>query len=365
MIPMVDLQIQYQRLKAEIDANVLDVLAKGHYILGPHVQAFEAEAAHYLGVKHAIGVASGTDAIYLALMAEGIKAGDEVITTPFSFIAACEAIRYLGAKPVFIDIDPKTYNIDVNKIASAITDKTRAIIPVHLYGQVVELEPILNLAKKHNLIVIEDCAQSFGALYQGRQTGSMGEFGCFSFYPTKTLGGFGDGGLITMQSDERARHVRSLRAHGSEIRYEHTEIGLNSRLDEIQAAILRVKLKYLDEFNLARRRIAAQYNELLSDTNVVTPTEIYAGGHVYHQYTILTDCRSEIMQALNKMNIASSIHYPKPIHRQPVFLETYSHLHFPHSEDVARRCLSLPIYPEMTDEQVRAVAQVIREVTLG
>ena len=365
MIPMVDLPAQYERLKSEIDNQVLEVLAKGHYILGPQVQAFEKETAAYLGVKHAIGVASGTDALYLALMEQGIKAGDEVITTPFTFIAACEAICYLGAKPVFVDIEANTFNMDMSQVEAAITSKTKAIIPVHLYGLATNLDPVLAICKKHNLLLIEDCAQSFGATYKNQQTGSIGDVGCFSFYPTKTLGAFGDGGMITTNCSERADHLLRLRAHGSKIRYEHTEIGLNSRLDEIQAAVLRVKLKYIDQFNKERQQVAKLYDELLANTSLTIPTGTPGSTHVYHQYTILTDHREAIMQALAKEGIASSIHYPKSIHKQPVFAEAYRHLSFPISEAAASRCLSLPIYPEMTPAQVQQVAQVIREVILG
>jgi dTDP-4-amino-4,6-dideoxygalactose transaminase len=359
-IPMVDLKVQYLALKEEIDRGVLEALEKTQYILGPNVAAFEEEAAAYLGVKHAIGVASGTDALHLALAAAGISEGDEVITTPFTFIATAEAIRYVGARPVFVDIDPKTFNLDPAKIEEAITPKTRAVLPVHLFGQPADMEAIEALCTKHDLLLIEDCAQSFGADVNGRMTGARGVLGAFSFFPSKNLGCYGDGGLVTTSSPQLVEAVRMLRNHGSKVRYHHSVIGYNSRLDEIQAVILRVKLKHISAYNEGRRRVAHLYSSLLADTGVVTPFEDGKGTHVYHQYTLLTDRRDAIMKALGDKGIASAVYYPIPLHRQDVFAADYGAVSLPVTESVAARCMSLPIFPEMTETQVREVVGVIK-----
>lgn len=360
MIPMVDLKVQYLNIKKEIDAGILDALDKTQFIMGPNVATFEDEAAAYLGAKHAIGVASGTDALHLALAAAGLKEGDEVITSPFTFIATAEAIRYVGATPVFVDIDPQTFNIDVAKIEAAITPKTRAILPVHLFGQPADMSAIETICAKHGLLLVEDCAQSFGARNAGRMTGTIGALGAFSFFPSKNLGCYGDGGLVTTDSPELAEHVRMLRNHGSKVRYHHSIIGYNSRLDEIQAVILRVKLKHIDEYNGGRRRVAHLYSSLLAGTGIVTPFEDGKGIHVYHQYTVLTDRRDAIMKALSDSGIASAVYYPIPLHRQEVFAEAYKGVSLPVAESTAARCMSLPIFPEMTDEQVREVVQVVK-----
>jgi dTDP-4-amino-4,6-dideoxygalactose transaminase len=362
MIPMVDLKAQYARFKEEIDARLQDVLNHCAFVLGPNVQAFEQEVAAYLGVKHAIGVASGTDALHLALRAAGIRAGDEVITTPFTFIATAEAIGYLGAKPIFVDIDPKTFNIDPEKIEAAITDKTRAIIPVHLFGQPADMERIDALCRQHDLVIVEDCAQSFGASIQGKQTGSFGMSAGFSFFPSKNLGCYGDGGLVTTHSDSIAEQVKILRNHGSEVRYCHDVIGYNSRLDEIQAVILRIKLKSIDEFNRHRRRVAQLYTELLAGLPLVTPYEDGVGEHVYHQYTLLSEQRDALKESLQKNGIASAIYYPIPLHRQKVFIEEYREVSLPVTESVAERCLSLPIYPELEESDIRRIVAVICSV---
>jgi dTDP-4-amino-4,6-dideoxygalactose transaminase len=362
MIPMVDLKIQYLKIKDEIDRGVLEALEKTQFILGPNVTAFETEAAAYLGGQHAVGVASGTDALHLALLAAGIGAGDEVITTPFTFIATAEAIRYVGATPVFVDIDPKSFNIDPAQIEAAITPKSRAILPVHLFGQPADMAAIESICAKHGLLLIEDCAQSFGANINGRMTGALGTLGCFSFFPSKNLGCYGDGGMVMTNSPELAEQVRLLRNHGSRVRYHHAVIGYNSRLDEIQAVILRTKLKQIEEYNAGRRRVARLYNELLQDSQVTTPHENGKGVHVYHQYTVLTDCRDRIMQALTDAGIASAVYYPIPLHRQDVFAKDYRNISLPVAEDISNRCMSLPIFPEMTDEQVKKVVVVIKGI---
>lgn len=361
MIPMVDLQRQYQDLRGEIDAAVAGVLETTRFILGPNVQALEAELAEYLGVTHAITCASGTDALHLALRAADLGPGDEIITTPFTFIATAEAIRYVGAEPVFVDIDPRTFNIDPEAVAAAITPRTRAILPVHLFGQPADMPALTRLAEDHLLLLIEDCAQSFGAHIQGVQTGSATAFGAFSFFPSKNLGAYGDGGLITTNCTPAAERLLKLRNHGSKERYHHDEIGYNSRLDEIQAAILRVKLKRIDDFNQARRRVAARYAEVLSDLDVEIPYEDGIGLHVYHQYTILSDRREAIMAALQEADIGNAVYYPIPLHQQKAFAQRdHTPSRLPVTESVAARCLSLPVFPELEDAQIDFIGERIR-----
>lgn len=358
---MVDLKTQYHEMKSEIDAAVLGALESTQFILGPNVSGFEEEAASYLGVLHAITCASGTDALHLAVLAAGIGPGDEVITTPFTFIATAEAICYAGATPVFVDIDPRSFNIDPKLIEAAITPRTKAVIPVHIFGQPSDINAIKAICAKHNLIMIEDCAQSFGAAIDGHMTGSIGSLGCFSFFPSKNLGCYGDGGMITCATLEIAEQLKTLRNHGSRVRYHHHEIGYNSRLDDIQAAILRIKLRRIDEFNAGRRRVAHLYSELLRDV-VTVPIEDGNGVHVYHQYTVLSDRRDQIMAKLSEKQISSAVYYPIPLHRQDVFAKACAGVHLPVAENVAGLCMSLPIYPEMPEESVRLVAQTIREV---
>lgn len=367
MIPMVDLKAQYQALKGEIDEVLGQALLSAQFILGPNVAAFEEEAAAYLGVKQAVGVASGTDALHLALVAAGISKGDEVITVPFTFIATAEAIGYVGARPVFVDIDEKTFNMDVAQVEEAITPATRALLPAHLFGQAADMAALKALAAKYDLFIIEDCAQSFGAETAGRKTGSLGLAGCFSFFPSKNLGCYGDGGLITTSSDEMAAHLRVLRNHGSRQRYHHAELGFNSRLDELQAVILRIKLKYIDKYNANRRRIAWRYSEALTKLpNCIPPYEDSQGTHVYHQYTLLSPRRDEVMAALAAREIDSAIYYPIPLHKQSVFQkDSLLDASFPVSERVAEQCLSLPIFPEMRDWQVDKVIEVVRSTLLG
>jgi dTDP-4-amino-4,6-dideoxygalactose transaminase len=361
---MVDLKIQYHNLKEEIDRAVLDAIEGCQYILGPNVTAFEQEAAAYLGAPAAVAVASGTDALHLALLAAGIGPGDEVITSPFTFIATAEAICYCGATPVFVDIDARTFNIDPAMIEAAISPRTKAIIPVHLFGQPADMAAIAAICAKHSLLLIEDCAQSFGASIDSRMTGTFGAMGCFSFFPSKNLGCYGDGGLISCASQELAEQVRVLRNHGSRERYHHHVIGYNSRLDEIQAAILRVKLKRIDEFNAGRRRVAALYSKLLKGL-VRVPFEDRKGLHVYHQYTLLCEERQLVMAKLAEKQIASAVYYPVPLHRQEVFADACSDTILPLAEDIAMRCLSLPIYPEMTEESVTRVVAAIEEALVG
>ena len=363
MIPMVDLKGQYQTLKEEIDKGLLEALENTQFILGPNVRAFEEEAAAYLGVKHAVGCASGTDALHLGLIAAGVGEGDEVITTPFTFIATAEAILYVGATPVFVDIDPQTYNMDLNQVEDAINDKTKAILPVHIFGQPVDMAAVQALADKHNLKIVEDCAQSFGAHIDGQQTGSFGAAGCFSFFPSKNLGCYGDGGLITTQSDEMAEHMRVLRNHGSWKQYHHSELGFNSRLDELQAIVLRAKLKHIEEYSDGRRRVAHRYTAALTNLPGVTPPyEDGIGKHVYHQYVLRAERREEIMAALRENQIGCAIYYPIPLHKQEVFASMCEGVTLHESENLAANCMALPIFPEMQDSQVDAVLSVIEGV---
>ena len=362
MIPMVNLKAQYAEIKQEVEQGLAQTIENCTFILGPNVQAFEKEAAEYLGVKHAIGVASGTDALHLALLAEGIGEGDEVITTAFTFIATAEAIRYVGAKPVFVDVDPKTFNITAAAIEAAITDKTTAVMPVHLFGQPVDMAAIQAVCEKHNLKLIEDCAQSFGASIDGKQTGSMGNAAGYSFFPSKNLGAFGDGGLVGTNSDATAEMVRQLRNHGSKVRYYHDVVGFNSRLDDMQAVVLRAKLKRIDRYNESRRHAAHLYSELMADLPIETPHEDAVGVHVYHQYTLLSDRRDEILEALQAQDIACAVFYPVPLHQQNVFKEDCAGVSLPITEAIAARCLSLPICSELSDESVKEVVAVIRGV---
>jgi dTDP-4-amino-4,6-dideoxygalactose transaminase len=359
-IPMVDLKAEYALLKDELEPAVLAALAATQYIGGPNVRAFEQEVAAYCRVRHAIACASGTDALLLALRACGVGPGDEVITTPFTFVATASTVSMCGARPVFVDIDPLTYNLDPVYIEAAITPRTRAVLPVHLYGQPADLEPIAAICRRHGLRLIEDAAQSFGAEYGGRKSGAYGDLGCFSFYPSKNLGAFGDGGMVITDDDELAARVRVLANHGSRVRYHHDVLGYNSRLDEVQAAILRVKLKRVDAFNQARRRIAQAYNARLAGSGVLTPNEDGKGLHVYHQYTLQSHRRDALQTALNEAGIANAIYYPIPLHRQALYAEACRELSLPVAEAAAARVLSLPISPMLTDAQIERVCEVVR-----
>jgi dTDP-4-amino-4,6-dideoxygalactose transaminase len=359
-IPMLDLKAEYALLKDEIEPAVCEALAACQYIGGPNVKAFEAEAAAYAGVKHAISCASGTDALLIALRAIGLGPGDEVITTPFTFVATASTVVMCGAKPVFVDIDPRTFNLDLNQVEAAITPRTKAIVPVHLFGQPVHLAPLQVLCDKHGLKLIEDAAQSFGADYANRKSGAYGDIGCTSFYPSKNLSAFGDGGLMITDDDRLAAELRVLASHGSRVRYHHHVLGYNSRLDEIQAVILRVKLKRLDHFNDRRIAIADSYNEQLAGL-VETPFADGHGRHVYHQYTILSDRRDAIQKVLNDAGVACAVYYPVPLHQQEMFAATHGNIRLPVTENVARRCLSLPISPMLREEQIRHIVGVIRQ----
>jgi dTDP-4-amino-4,6-dideoxygalactose transaminase len=362
MIPMVNLKAQYDEIKDEIEQGLAETIANCSFILGPNVQAFEQETAAYLGVKHSIGVASGTDALHLALLAEGISAGDEVITTAFTFIATAEAIKYVGAIPVFVDIDPKTFNISPDAIEKAITSKTKAVMPVHLFGQPADMAAIKRICEQYDLKLIEDCCQSFGATIEGQQTGAIGHAAGYSFFPSKNLGAFGDGGLVVTNSDESAAKIRMLRNHGSNVRYFHDVIGYNSRLDEMQAVILRAKLKRIDRYNQARRQVAGLYSEMLNGLPLVTPHEDGLGVHVYHQYTLLCEQREKVLAALQAKQIGCAIYYPVPLHKQNVFKEECQDVSLPVTEAVAETCFSLPICPFLTETTIRDIATVIRGV---
>jgi dTDP-4-amino-4,6-dideoxygalactose transaminase len=357
-IPMLDLKAEYALLKDEIEPAVIEALAACQYIGGPNVKAFEAEAAAYAGVKHAVSCASGTDALLIALRAIDLKPGDEVITTPFTFVATASTVAMCGATPVFVDIDPRSFNLDLNQVEAAITPRTKAIVPVHLFGQPVHLAPLKALCDQHGLKLIEDAAQSFGADYAGRKSGAYGDIGCTSFYPSKNLSAFGDGGLMITDDDRLAAELRVLAGHGSRVRYHHHVLGYNSRLDEIQAVILRIKLKRLDSFNNRRIAIADFYNRQLAGM-VETPFADGHGRHVYHQYTILSDRRDSIQKVLSDAGIASAVYYPVPLHQQEMFATTHGHIKLPVTERVAKRCLSLPISPMLKDEQVKRIAGVI------
>lgn len=359
MIPMVDLKTQYLDLKSEIDSAVLGVLGATQFILGPNVKLLESEIGEHLGVPHALSCGSGTDALHLAMRAADIGPGDEVITTAFTFIATAEAIAYVGATPVFVDIDPVTFNIDPGGLVAAITPRTKAVVVVHLFGLPCPLDVVESVCIDNNLVLIEDCAQSFGARHNGRMTGTVGLLGCFSFFPSKNLGGCGDGGMVTTPDADLAQKILSLRNHGSHVRYYHDSIGYNSRLDEIQAAILRVKLKHLERFNRERQRVARAYNKALHGLAIQVPFEQPNSSHVFHQYTILCEDRSKIIDSLTKAEIASAIYYPVPLHRQKALGESFRSLSLPHTEWVTERCLSLPIFPEMSQSQVDRVAEVI------
>ena len=357
-IPMVDLRGQYLSLKDEIDSAILQALGETRFILGPNVHAFDGEAADYLGARHAISCASGTDALHLALLAAGIEAGDEVITSAFTFIATAEAIRYIGAIPVFVDIQPGSFNLDPALIRDAITDRTKAILPVHLFGQPADMDEILALAEEFGLLVIEDCAQSFGSRYRGKTTGTMGCVGAFSFFPSKNLGCYGDGGMVTTEDDAIADRIRMLRNHGSSQQYHHDVIGFNSRLDELQAVVLRIKLKHIDEYNSKRLQVARAYNVRLAGSRFQTPSIADDRDHVFHQYTLLCDDRDAVRETVLAREIACAVYYPIPLHRQQAFADTVQP-DLPVTEQTALRCLSLPIFPEMTGQQIDTVCEAL------
>lgn len=363
-IPMVDLKVQYRKLKDEFDSAVIGVMESCAFIMGPEVSAFEREVAEYSGVKHAAGVASGTDALLLAVLAAGIGKGDEVIVPAFTFIATSEIVVRAGAKPVFADVDPRTFTLDPEDVRRKITPATKAIIPVHLYGHPADMTAIMKIAAEHGLMVIEDCAQAQGALdSEGRKVGTIGLAGCFSFFPSKNLGGYGDGGMILTDDDSLYEQVRGLRNHGSFERYYHKLHGFNSRLDSMQAAILRVKLRHLDEWNEDRRRAAHRYSEGLRGTRYTPPFENPSAKHVFHQYTILVpEKRNELKEFLAGKGVASMIYYPVSNHLQEVYRDLgYSRGDLPVSEDIQNHVLSLPIYPDLQPEQTDYILAALKE----
>ncbi|MEO7909987.1 MAG: DegT/DnrJ/EryC1/StrS family aminotransferase [Roseiflexaceae bacterium] len=362
IIPFGDLKRQYESIKAELDEAAARVLASGWYILGPEVRAFEAEFAAYCGVGHAIGVGNGTEALYLALVALGVGAGDEVISVANAADYEPLTILQAGARPVFVDVDERTFTIEPELLEAAITPRTKAIMPVHLYGRMADMAAIMAVAARHGLPVIEDCAQAHGAQLGGRVAGSIGVCGCFSFYPSKNLGALGDGGMITTNDAELAAKLRRLRMYGWEKRYHTVDSGgINSRLDEIQAALLRVKLRHLDDWNAARRRIAQRYNELLADTGLLLPELPADSSHVFHLYVVQTPQRDRLQAALQQRGVETAIHYPLPAHLQPVYHGLAEPGSLPVTERHAGTVLSLPIYPELTDAEVDAVAAAVRE----
>ncbi len=359
-IPILDLKPQVEALWPELTAALEKVLKSTSFILGPEEQQLEKELAAMLGVKHAIGCNSGTDALYIALRALGLGPGDEVITTSFTFFATAEAISHVGATPVFVDIEADSMNIDLSKIEAAITPRTKAIIPVHLFGRPVDLDRLMAIAKKHNLKVVEDCAQSFGATWKGVQTGITGEIGCWSFFPTKNLGAYGDAGLMTTNNDTLADTMRMLRVHGSRKRYYNECVGYNSRLDEMQAAILRVKLPHIGKWNDARRAVAARYNELFKgQAGIITPEIV--DGHVFHQYTLRVQGvdRDKLQARMVEQGIGAMIYYPVPCHKLKLYEESHKQVVLPVTDQLATEVISLPIWPELSPEKQAQVAQVL------
>ncbi|WP_031406954.1 DegT/DnrJ/EryC1/StrS family aminotransferase [Geobacillus vulcani] len=364
-VPMLDLSEQYEQLKPEIMRVLDEVMRSSRFILGDYVKKMEAEIAAYSRAKHGIGCGNGSDAIHIALQAAGVGPGDEVITTSFTFFATAGAIARLGAKPVFVDIDPVTFNIDPAQIEAAVTEKTKAIIPVHLYGQMADMEAIVAIAKRHGLVVIEDAAQAIGAKYQGKCVGELGTAATYSFFPTKNLGAYGDGGMIITNDDELAEKCRVIRVHGSKPKYYHHVLGYNSRLDEMQAAILSVKFPHLDRWTEQRRQHAATYTRLLQEAVgdlVVTPKEVEGRYHVFHQYTIRVPKRDELQAFLKEQGIATMVYYPLPLHLQPVFASLgYKEGQLPEAEKAAKEALSLPMFPELKEEQQQYVVEKIAE----
>ena len=365
-VPLLDLQAQYASVRDGVRQAVERVLASQRFVLGEEVGQLESSIAEYCQTKHAVGCASGSDALLLALMALDVKAGDEVITTPFSFFATAAAITRLGARPVFVDIDPRSFNIDPSRVSDAVTPRTKVIMPVHLYGQCAQMDPLLELGERRGIIVVEDAAQAIGATDNDRRAGSMGLIGCFSFYPTKNLGGVGDGGIITTSNDKIAQRLRRLRTHGGANEYEHEEVGINSRLDELQAAVLRVKFPSLDNWSEERSKKAAFYTQLLSDADLsfplMTPQVRSDGRHIFHQYVIrVPGNRDALMEHLKTHGVGTKVYYPIPLHEQQCFADLgYKRGDFPEAEAAARETFALPAYPELTEEQQVYVVESIR-----
>ncbi|WLR53240.1 DegT/DnrJ/EryC1/StrS family aminotransferase [Bacillus tianshenii] len=364
-VPMLDLSEQYAELKPQIQETLDEVMASSRFILGDHVKQLEADVASYSNVAHGVGVASGSDALHISLLACGVSPGDEVIAPAFTFFATGGAIARIGAVPVYVDIDPDTYNIDPSKIEEAITEKTKAIIPVHLYGQMADMDPINEIARKHSLAVVEDSAQAIGAEYKGKKTGELGTTACYSFFPTKNLGAYGDGGMIVANDDEVAERARVLRVHGSKPKYYHHVLGYNSRLDELQAAVLNVKFPHLETWIEKRQQAAQVYTELLNEKlgdTVKTPYIAEQIKHVFHQYTLRVPKRDELQSFLKENGVASMVYYPKPLHLQPVFEELgYKEGDLPVTEKACQEALSLPMFPEIKREQQEYVVEKIVE----
>jgi len=370
-VPLLDLKAQYQTIKAELDAAIAEVMESQYFILGPKVKECEQAIAQYCRCAHAIGVTSGTDALLIALMAEGIGPGDEVITTPYTFFATAGSIARTGAKPVFVDIDPVTFNIRADQIESRITPRTKAIMPVHLYGQMADMDPIMEIARRRKLVVIEDAAQAIGAEYQSRRAGSIGDYGCFSFFPSKNLGCCGDGGMVTVNDAARAEKLDVLRVHGSKPKYYHKLIGGNFRLDAIQAAVVTVKLRHLDRWSAMRQVNAARYNALFEESGLVAAGRVVlpairTNRHIFNQYVIRVPDRDGLMARFKQREIGCEVYYPVPLHLQ----ECFAYLghrpgDFPESERAARETLALPVYPELTVEQAQAVVAAVAEYYKG
>ena len=360
-IPMVDPAGEYRELKGEIDAAVARVFSSGRFVLGPEGEALEREIAQFIGAAHAVGCNSGTDALHFPLLAAGIGPGDEVVIPGFTFFATGEAVSYTGATPVFADVDAGTFNLDPESLRKSITRKTKAVIAVHLFGQCAALDEIAAICKEKKLVLVEDCAQCIGADYDGRRAGSWGEFGGFSFYPTKNLAAAGDAGMMTAKSEEHVKILRMLRHHGSRQTYLHDRVGWNSRLDELQAAVLRVKLKRLEDFNRRRRAVAKRYREKLAGARVTLPVEHGRGTHVYHQFTIRSERRDAIREALGKEGIASSVFYPMPLHQQPAYAGLGNKPSLPNAEAAAKTVLSLPIHPLLDEASIDRIAACVRQ----
>jgi dTDP-4-amino-4,6-dideoxygalactose transaminase len=361
VIPLLDLKAQYATIKDEILAAVSEVLESQHFILGPRVEELEKTIAASCGVKYGVGVASGTDALLLSLRAAGVGPGDEVITSTFSFFASAGAVWNAGARPVFVDINPRTFNLDAGQVEKVVTNKTKAVIPVHLFGQCAEMDPLVEFARYKKLVLIEDAAQAVGAKYKNRMAGSLGHIGCFSFYPTKNLGGTGDGGMVVTDDEKLGEAVRMLRVHGSRTKYYHELVGTNSRLDALQAAVLLVKWKHLDEWAEARRRNAGFYDAAFKGSEVKTPYAELYNYHVYNQYVIRTPDREAVMERLKKEEIGYEIYYPLPLHLQRCFADLGGKMgDFPESETAAKEVLAIPVYPELTDEQKEMVVRTVK-----
>ncbi len=362
-VPYLDLKAQYRSIKGEIDAAIGKVLDSCQFVLGPEVSEFEKDFAAYCGTSECIALNSGTSALHLALLAAGIGPGDEVITTPFTFVASVAAILYAGARPILVDIHPRSFALDPSKIEAAITPRTKAILPVHLYGQPADMDPIMEIARRHNLIVIEDAAQAHGARYKGRPVGSIGHMACFSFYPGKNLGAYGEGGAVTTNNSEHARSVRMLRDWGQDRKYHHVLRGYNYRMEGFQGAVLGVKLRHLEKWTEERRNLVQRYNQLLSDCELELPAEMSGVRHVYHVYTVRSKERDRLQKALTDEGVQTGIHYPVPVHLQPAYADLgYGPGSFPEAESAARQVLSLPLYPELPLQDLSQVADAVKKI---